>query len=312
MQSITKHIIIKVFIFALFSATILMCQKEVISKRDYPRLQTLKVTNITKSGAVFNAEIITGGDWEIIDHGFVWEESRALSLEFSEMVSLGPVQKIGKFSAKISTTIEKGILYYVKAYIKTSDRLIYAQEVAFIGSGSCGPVIERFEPQNGDIGDTITIIGNNYSRFIEKMVVEFGNHRSQITYLSGDTLNTIVPEYFDDTLSFISVSILGNSTTSENSFLLNPPKINSFEPVSGYQNDEITIIGKNFIPGYTDLYFDSTQIEIRSLKSTSLQCVIPSDFLPKYYYVSIKVFEREVIASESFLVLTAKEFVFNQ
>jgi len=272
MQSITKHIIIKVFIVALFSAIILMCQKEVISERDYPRLQTLKVTNITRSGVVFNAEIITEGDWEIIDHGFVWEESRALSLEFSEMVSLGPVQKIGKFSVKISTTIEK----------------------------------------NGDVGDTITIIGNNYSRFIEKMVVEFGNHRSQITYLSGDTLNTIVPEYFDDTSTFIFVSILGNSTTSENTFLLNPPKIHSFEPVSGYQNDEITIIGKNFIPNHTELYFDSTQIEIRSLKSTSLQCVIPSDFLPKYYYVSIKVFEREVIASDSFLVLTAKEFVFNQ
>jgi len=163
----------------------------------------LEVSNVNNSGATFNAEIITNGNSDIIDHGFIWSEYESFPDDFSELISLGQKGTIGKFSAKISTTLEIGILYYVKSYIETSDKLIYGQYVTFISEGSLGPIIEYFEPQSGDVGDTITIIGNNYSRFVERMAVEFGNYRSRIVDLTNNTLKSIVPNFFDGDVSFL-------------------------------------------------------------------------------------------------------------
>jgi len=93
--------------------------------------------------------------------------------------------------------------------------------------------------------------------------------------------------------------------------LLTPPQIYSFEPKSGISNDEITVIGKNFIPGNTKLYFDTAQVEITKLESGSITCIFPANFPPKYYSVMVKVFDREVFAVDSFLNITPFKYTVN-
>lgn len=304
MQCTSRKIFCKILIIIPSIIIITTCQEEEVSLRDYPRLKTLEVSNINSRGAIFNAEIITKGNSDIIDHGFVWGESEEITIEYAEIISLGKINEVGKFSTEITTTLEKGKSYNVKAYLKTPDKIVYGQKVNFISLGSSAPQIEGFEPKNGDIGDTITIIGADFSRYLEKNIVKFGKYNSDIIFANRDTLKVIVPDFFDRPNPKISIASGGSSVTSDSSFLLNAQEIDSIVPLSGYCKSVVTIMGNNFIPDSTSVYFDSFQSEITSLNCSSIVCLFPCNLPPKFYEILVKIFDREVFFDKSILNLS--------
>ncbi|MEQ9167308.1 MAG: hypothetical protein RLO12_13715 [Fulvivirga sp.] len=74
------NITLSVFILLL----LVTCTKEDEVFREYPRLKTLPVVDISEEGATFSAQILELGNQDIIEYGFVWGETENLSIENSE------------------------------------------------------------------------------------------------------------------------------------------------------------------------------------------------------------------------------------
>ncbi|MCK9312047.1 MAG: hypothetical protein M0P26_07190 [Bacteroidales bacterium] len=116
----------------------IQCSDEITS-RDYPRLKTHKVTDISESGATFSAEIIYRGNFEIIKYGFVWSEDRIPIVGPSEEVEYLDNINSEKFSSRISSKLRKGVSYNVRPFIITDDYTVYGANVTFLSMGSEAP-----------------------------------------------------------------------------------------------------------------------------------------------------------------------------
>lgn len=150
-------------ILILLSLALCTCTKEQVTSRLYPRIETGNVVNITSDGAVFQGKIIfmTGG---ISDHGFLWSMSETPVISNSDTVSMGTVLGQESFSLTLKKNLIQGQKYFVRAYAKTANYLVYGNIVSFISQGSVIPLsITSVSPsQHLMPGDTVTLIGENF------------------------------------------------------------------------------------------------------------------------------------------------------
>lgn len=115
------------------------CQKEDNISRNYPRLKTLAVTDITGSGAVFNAEVVIGNTDEILEYGFVWNDVSYPEIQWHDkQFSTNPLDR-PRFSETIRTNLHKEVTYHVRAYLRTDNYLVYGNVITFISMGSDNP-----------------------------------------------------------------------------------------------------------------------------------------------------------------------------
>lgn len=117
----------------LFSVIILpflySCEDEPI-KRDYPKVRTLEITNITENGATFVGEVYEEGNVVITEHGFVWSQSTPL-VGSDNIKYLGPSGGTGQFNTEVGSALSEGIKYKVSAFVKAGDYLVYSNIVEF-------------------------------------------------------------------------------------------------------------------------------------------------------------------------------------
>lgn len=115
-----------------------------ILPREYPRLRTLAVTEISAEGATFNAEIFSNSEFEIVDHGFVWKDNRYYnippSLDEAGTASeqLGPIDGFKNFYFRVEDRLLVNQEYYVRAFVVTKDFTVYGNVVSFKSMGSKG------------------------------------------------------------------------------------------------------------------------------------------------------------------------------
>ena len=123
----------KVILYAviiLMISLLTMCNKEEYATKDYPRLNTLKVTSISESGVIFNAEVLSGNLTEIIEYGFVWNTNIYPETELNAQFVIA--DNSGKiFTCNIRSVIKKGVIYYMRSYVKTDKFLVYGKIVNF-------------------------------------------------------------------------------------------------------------------------------------------------------------------------------------
>lgn len=107
------------------------CQKDEVAVRDYPRLRTLDVKEITQTGAKFSAEIISGDQGEVIEYGFTWSPYAPSPLlgENDSIDTKGSLNST-TFSSNVQN-LESNKIYYVRSFIKTGTLLIYGRVVGF-------------------------------------------------------------------------------------------------------------------------------------------------------------------------------------
>jgi len=123
------------------------CEDEAV-QRDYPRVRTLEVTNITSEGARFEAEIYEPGEGTISEHGFAWSLGTP-NIDYDNRVYLGPSEGTDRFSADISSALTEGATYKVTAFVKSGEYTVYGNNVEFRSLGSMGPVITGFSTRAG-------------------------------------------------------------------------------------------------------------------------------------------------------------------
>jgi hypothetical protein len=124
--------LMKFLAYIVFIAASVSCEEDIYSEHGYPRVKTQHVSDISENGVRFSAEIYYRGDSEIISYGFVWDRITNPTIEDSPKVEFAGNIKSRTFSAKISSNLTLNKYFYVKAFVKTNDYIVYGQWVEFL------------------------------------------------------------------------------------------------------------------------------------------------------------------------------------
>ncbi|WPP48421.1 IPT/TIG domain-containing protein [Catalinimonas niigatensis] len=235
----------KITLWALISFLCITCKEEDVTSRNYPRLNTLEVTDISKKGAKFNAEFMYRGDFDILTHGFVWSEQRGPLLDNADRIVYSEPIKSETFSAEITTTLSEGAVYSVRPFVRTQDYLVYGETVTFLSLGSQAPLIEKIHPLTGTIGDTLTLFGKGFSHVNNKNEVLFDDVQATTLESSDSTIKVVIPKVNQSSYQ-ISLNLSGTSSAFEEAFTVSTPIIEEILPEAAFFGEVVTIKGKNF------------------------------------------------------------------
>jgi hypothetical protein len=129
MQAFIFNLYRVVYLFILLS--LFSCsEKDDVLTRDYPRLNTLAVTNIQSAEALFHAEIISGDRSQILQYGFTWNEHVPPRIDRHEHIIIQESPKNSSFSYDVKS-LKSNQIYFVRSFIKTEKLLIYGPVVSF-------------------------------------------------------------------------------------------------------------------------------------------------------------------------------------
>lgn len=272
----------KFLFIALIFTIIFSCKKELNSD---PTLTTDFVKVLSASTCYVKSTVTERGSYDILDYGFVCSESKSsLSINYGTKISFGKNLVSDTFSCVIPYITNNSYYtpssYYVRAYLTNTRGTIYGLILSF------NPLIlsvSSVYPKSGKVGDSITIIGNNFSSVPDYNVVKLYNNSLKIGEVSVTSINNVsssnisayVPymnagTYDVEVYNGISKSILSKA------FTVIVPEVISISPTSGSYGTEVTILGKNFNSNanvfinysqynniYTDIiYKDSSKIII--------------------------------------------------
>jgi hypothetical protein len=295
----------KVTILIVFCVFLIRCDKHEITSRDYPRLKTLDVSNISEKGAKFDAEIFFRGAFEIIRFGFVWSEPKNPELGDSDKVVYSENIQSDKFSAEISTTLKVGVTYNVRSFVQTADYLVYGNNIEFLSLGSKAPHIVSFRPQMATIGDTISISGEHFSFIINQNKVKFNSYNSEVVFATDTLLKVIVPTDLKSKSSNLSAGIFGNNAVSDQSFILSTPDINLFNPDRGTDYSEVLIQGDGFshLCEYNIVRFGEIKAVVLQSSKSLLRVLVPVGVKEPTVELSVSVADQITIAGSLFSIL---------
>lgn len=207
-------------IIVLAGILVTSCADLEVSKKSYPYIITEEVSDINQSGATFNASVTGTNKNDVIDYGFVWDDTIASPVLTCSRKSLGQSVSDGKISCKIEGGLKNGVEYHVRAYIKTSKYFVYGNVLTFNSKGSNPPVISGFSPSNGGISKTIVISGSHFDNKKTKNRVKLGSLIVAVDSATENTIYVKVPsiQVYDSVK--ISVEVAGMTATSSSYFTL--------------------------------------------------------------------------------------------
>lgn len=221
------------------------CRDE-FAVRDFPSVLTTGTIIKGTEGVEFSGEIIGRKPGNAVETGFIWQKgSDPVENPGYKMTFPGRLTE-GKFNILISTSLKKGSEYFVRAYAKSGETVIYGDILSFISPEDFFPGIISVKPLTGLVGDTINIKGGLFNADTSKIVVRFNEFRSKIVFCSDSLIRCLVPLDLSSRLSTVSVSDEGPVSPFGESFVLSTPVITSFSPESGFLNDTVSITGTGF------------------------------------------------------------------
>jgi len=164
--------------------------------RSYPSLDTREATDINDNGAVLHGELLGLGTSPIKDYGFVYRETQTLSLNDSEIISLGKSPQTGEFSAVANRNMPEGKLCFYTTYaiVEPNNMVVYGREKVFTSLGGIPHTITDIIPSEGFPSDTFMIIGSGFSNLPYGQSVFLGDRPAKTVKSPGDTIYCIVPK----------------------------------------------------------------------------------------------------------------------
>jgi len=229
-------------LFTLLFFSLINCEEEEVTSQEYPRLRTLAVTDINSGGATFNAEFVYRGNFEILNYGFVWDTSSNPEVESSDRVVIKGDVHSTQFTKEIKSTLAENQKYYVRAFVKTEEYFVYGENIEFISLGSEAPTITDFYPENGTLGDTITIEGKNFSYIDNKAFFE--EFEAKIAASTDTLLKVVVPDQINMSANKIFVSVKNNKAQADKTYHINAPQLLEINPDAAKTDDTVKIKGR--------------------------------------------------------------------
>lgn len=270
---------LKITALVLQTLTLTFCgEDDQVRSREFPKLNTLEVSNITSTGATFNAEFSFRGDFEITSYGFVWSTfSQNFTLDNSEKVVVKENILEPGFSLEISSALEEGETYYVRAVVTTDEFVVYGPTKEFVSLGSDAPQIESIFPMQIFYGDTLRVRGSNFSYVKSNNLVKFDEVGGKVVEATDTTLSVLVPDLLTSTSSTLSVSVAGNISEAEEPLTFIGPEITSLSKTKVVYGDTVEIFGHHF--GYkselNSVKIGKVEVDPIATDSTRIQLVIP-------------------------------------
>ncbi|MBN1416087.1 MAG: IPT/TIG domain-containing protein [Bacteroidales bacterium] len=266
----------QLFLVSLTACLVIGCENGSDNRsKDFPILYTQNIVT-DNSGAVLNATITNVGDYSILECGFVWSIDHSPTVDDFK-AELDYMPATGPYTCKITSDLEKDVTYYVRAYIRSSAYLVYANEESFLSKGSSPPEILSFSPASGLDGTEITITGRNFSRLNERNLVRLGD--IPCTVVRSDTNEIIItsPQVSNYGDYPIIVSVLGKSDTSESHYTILGPKIVSVYPMEGKPGDLVTIEGEYLIVNGQpcEISFGNSLATVYSIEENKMIVFVP-------------------------------------
>ena len=292
--------LINVTLLALLILAIISCgEDDQVSSREFPKLNTLEVSNITANGATFNAEFSFRGDFEITSYGFVWSRfSKDFTLDNSDKVIIHKNINEPAFSLDVLSALEEDKTYYVRSFVKTDEFIVYGQAKEFISLGSNAPQIDNVSPLSIFYGDTVSIFGANFSFAKDNNQVKFGGVSAEVASATDTLLHVLVPELIQSENSTLSVSVAGNVSESTETLNFIGPEITSLSKTEVVYGDTVEIFGNHFgyHEGLNSVKIAEEEIVVLETDSTKIKVVLP--VTNKNFTISITNSVGQTSASE--------------
>lgn len=296
-----KYILRNILLLFSLSIVFVNCDEDEVTRRDYPRLNTLPVSEITSEGAKFKAEIIFRGGFEVINYGFVWGENENPTKENSDRVIYSENIQSNEFSEIIETTLKEGVSYYVRAFVETNDFTVYGQNVNFLSLGSKAPEILSLSPLSGTWGDTLKIAGKNFSFIKDANIVKLGELKAEVISSTDSILSVIVPTKKNSNVVPLSVSIVGNTSSFEDEFTYLTPYVNEITPTRGTFGDTITISGQNFGRNkiWNQILIDNIIAEIVDASANKIKFLVPFELTKRLNSIDFISVGQQLVVSQN-------------
>jgi hypothetical protein len=274
----------RIILISLFSLFLISCKKE--KQLDHPLVITGEIMNVTSKGAEFHGRI-TGNTDGIIDHGFVWDMYDEPLIDKGYQRSLGTYAD-EYFSIETEAAFKERVIYYVRAYARSSHSTVYGRTVEFKSLGGIAPQLVDFYPKEGTWSDTITIKGKNFSRLNDQNLIKIGINTATTIASSDTLLKALVPGSLINIRSKVSVTVFGNTSASTDEFALLPPEILRINPSEGPPHKTIILTGKNFNPE-AKVYFDDKQAQIKSTTLNQIVVIVPAFFEERNVKITVDI-----------------------
>jgi hypothetical protein len=221
------------------------CKNE-FATRDFPSVLTVGTNNKGSEGVEFTGEIIGRMPNIAIEAGFIWQKGKdPVENPGYKMTFPGKLTE-GKFNIIIRTSLKKNTEYYVRAYAKSADIIVYGDVLKFTSPEDFKPGIISVSPITGLVGDTINIKGGIYNSDTSKIVVRFNELRSKIVSSTDSLIRCLVPMSLSSKQSTVSITDEGPVLAFGESFILSTPSVSGISAETVQFNDTISINGTGF------------------------------------------------------------------
>lgn len=261
------------------------CEDAKIQQKEYPLIVTKNVSEINSEGATLEAEIVIPGKDNITDFGFI-------IIEGTNTKKISAFNS-NKFKIRLLTDLKLNVEYSCRAYITTSDKLIYGNIVNFRSLGSTSPLIYDMNPQSGFDGDTVRITGKYFSSFQENNHIYVNDKIAKNIISTDSTITFIIPSQSFTGAAEITLEVNTIKVNSTQKFTIIGPQISSISSLIETSGKVISIYGTNLIRNGSNIAISFGQYNAEILNSTNTRIdvlvPIPSLNLLADNYAMIKL-----------------------
>ncbi|MCR9017436.1 hypothetical protein [Aquiflexum gelatinilyticum] len=244
------------------------CQKEEdVKPATNPRFSVAQIQETNTQGISVAANVFDYGSDEIIEYGF------AVSvLPQPKIQPLSVTKKSGKpelfFDLVITSSLTKGVTYWVAAFIKTNKNIVYSEPVSFVSTGSGGFFVEKINFKDEVYyGDTVEVIGNNFSDGMANKSVSVSDAEAQVIYGDQNGIKFILPKELANQINKknLELSIKISDGVLEKEFKRVFTFVDPIFEVQGFQSfnfgDTLTLQGSFFLGQDIFVKFNGNQIQ---------------------------------------------------
>lgn len=169
------------------------CKKDAeISPTFYPVVIIDKINEISDSGLIITAKILSFGNDTILEYGFVWNTAQEPKID-NFMLSFAQRIEGDNYSGIIDNNLSKDKKYWIRPYIKLKDYIVYGSSTQFLSRGCLPPVIESFDPHACKIGSSVKIKIRHINEDPARTTIMIDNMKVTIIDIDQNEVTVNVP-----------------------------------------------------------------------------------------------------------------------
>lgn len=257
---------LKLYFSILLLTLFISCDNEEVVPRTHPQFSVTMIQEVSSGGAKFRAKMKDYGTEEIIEHGFAYSETQNPRIESSDYVSEKGVPA-ETFTLTTNYGLVKGRKYFVTAFIRTSNGVVYSEPTEFTSQGSDGFVFEKLElKQPVYFGDTITIFGSKLTTNLQYFEARVNDSFAIVLGLTKESFKVVIPNDFkiervdDQSVRLnIKVNVAGKELLISEEVRFVEPEFSSMPIQEVFYDGQVVIKGK---------FLTSEELDIRIRNSS--------------------------------------------